>query len=266
MTAGGWSVGGPDWRPVKSADRTIRVLEALASSSRRRSLGELAQVLGIPKSSLHGILRTLHRRGWIEADETGTRFQLGIRALLVGATYVDADPGVAGLQPILDWLAERTGETCHLGRLDGADIVYLAKRESRHPIRLYSAVGRRLPAHATALGKAVLARRAPEEVDRLLPSPLPSMTARTITDRAVLHAELALVRRRGWAEDHEETMDGIRCWAVTVPTATPPQDALSVSVPTFRIGPDGGQSVLEALQAAARRIDGRNPSHEPTEA
>jgi DNA-binding IclR family transcriptional regulator len=218
-----------DFRPVKSSDRTVDVLEALAGASRRLSLADLARALGIPKSSLHAILRTLHRRGWIEADETGTRFQLGIRALLTGAAYVDTDPDVASMQPTLDWLAERTGETCHLGRLDGADIVYLAKRESRHPIRLYSAVGRRLPAHATALGKAVLAWRSPEEVERLLPTPLPRMTTQTITDTDALRADLALIRQRGWAEDHEETMDGIRCWAMTVPTSSPPQDAVSIS-------------------------------------
>lgn len=239
------------------------MLEALAGASRRLSLGELARTLDIPKSSLHGILRTLHQRRWIQADETGTRFQLGIRALLIGATYVDTDPGVAGMQPTLDWIAEHTGETCHLGRLDGADIVYLAKRESRHPIRLYSAVGKRLPAHATALGKAVLAQRSPAEVDKLLPSPLPALTAKTVTDRDALHAELALIRQRGWADDHEQTMDGIRCWAVTVPTASPPQDAVSISVPTFRIGPDDGKGMLDTLQAAIERIGGRAHPREP---
>jgi len=72
------------------------------------------------------------------------------------------------LGSILDDLARQFGETVHLGRLDGAHIVYLAKRESVHPLRLYSAIGRRLPAHATALGKALLAERPDDVVDEVL--------------------------------------------------------------------------------------------------
>ena len=84
------------FQPVKSAGRALDVLEALADSPGRRSLMELARDLGIPKSSLHGILRTLAQRGWVETDETGTRFRLGLRALQVGAAYLAADD-VVGL-------------------------------------------------------------------------------------------------------------------------------------------------------------------------
>src|SRR5262247_1527598 len=135
---------------VKSADRTLEVLEALAAAPRRQSLVELCAALDIPRSSLHGLLRTCTARGWVEADETGTRFGIGLRALRVGASYVDTDDEIQRLQPVLDRLSAQFGETVHLGRLDGCDVVYLAKRESTHPLRLFSAIGRRLPAHATA--------------------------------------------------------------------------------------------------------------------
>ena len=124
------------------------------------ALVELARELDIPKSSLHGILRTMIARGWVETDATGTRFGLGVRALQVGAAYLDSDDTVGLVASLLDELAQEFGETVHLGRLDGADVVYIAKRESMHPLRLFSAIGRRLPAHATALGKALLAQRA----------------------------------------------------------------------------------------------------------
>jgi DNA-binding IclR family transcriptional regulator len=233
------------FQPVKSADRALDVLEALAATpARRRSLGELAGALAIPKSSLSGILRTMVHRGWITADETGTRFGLGLRALQVGASYVDGDETVARLAGVLDALAAEFGETVHLGRLAGTAVTYLAKRESVHPLRLYSAIGRRLPAHATALGKALLARR--DDVVAMLSYPLPALTPNTITSRAALHAELATIRARGWAADREENSIGIACFAVALGDT----DAVSISVPTARLDAAIEERMVAALLAA----------------
>lgn len=238
--------------PVKSADRTLEVLEALAASPGRRSLVELSRALDIPKSSLHGILRTMARRGWVETDPTGTRFGLGVRALEVGAAYLDADDAVGLVSGVLDDLSRQFGEAVHLGRLDGPDVVYLAKRESVHRLRLYSAIGRKLPAHATALGKALLARN--PDPDGQLRWPLPRLTARTITDREALHAELELTRERGYAVDREENTDGIVCFAIVVPLAEPPTDAISMSVPAARIGPESEQRITVALARATDQL------------
>ena len=234
------------YQPVKSADRTLDVLEALAAYDGPQSLSDLTRALDIPKSSLHGILRTMVHRGWVESDETGTRFRLGLRAVQVGASYVDGDDAVARFAGVLDTLAVRFGETVHYGRLSGPDVTYLAKRESVHPLRLYSAIGRRLPAHATALGKAVLARRSDAIVDDLLSWPLPALTGNTITDRADLHAELALIRSQGWAADRQENTVGISCFAVGVPDGFS-EDAISVSIPTARLTTDLEGRVIGAL-------------------
>jgi len=236
-------------QPVKSADRTLEILEALAAGG-RRTLGELARDLAIPKSSLHGILRTMASRGWVETDPTGTRFGLGLTALQVGSAYLDTDDLVGLLGGVLDELAAAFGETVHLGRLDGAYVVYVAKRESVHPLRLYSAIGRRLPAHATALGKALLAERPAAELDALLPDPLPRLTRRTIVDRGSLDAELAEIRARGYALDHEENTEGIVCVARAV-RAT---DAISLSVPAARMTEAIAQRMAEALARAVERV------------
>jgi DNA-binding IclR family transcriptional regulator len=256
MTTGTTGEAGPAeaFQPVKSASRTLDVLEALAESRQRRSLVELARALEIPKSSLHGILRTMIRRGWVEADATGTRFGLGIRALQVGAAYLEADDATGLLAGVLDDLATQFGETVHLGRLDGAHVVYLAKRESVHPLRLYSAIGRHLPAHATALGKALLAERPDEVVDRLLTWPLPALTRHTITDPDALHAELATIRARGYAVDREENTEGMVCFAVAVPLHSPPVDAVSLSVPVSRLDPGSEERIVAALRAAVDQV------------
>jgi len=240
------------FQPVKSAGRALDVLEALADSPGRRSLMELARDLGIPKSSLHGILRTLAQRGWVETDETGTRFRLGLRALQVGAAYLAADDVVGLVSGALDELSRQFGETVHFGRLDGAYVVYLAKRESVHPLRLYSAIGRRLPAHATALGKVLLSQR--DDYEELLTWPLPALTSRTITDRERLRAELAAVRERGYAVDREESTEGIVCFAVALPLGDPATDAISMSVPVARLAPHREPELVAALRRAAERI------------
>lgn len=248
----------PDrFQPVKSADRTLEILERLAAAPDRCSLGELARDLKIPKSSLHGILRTMAQRGWVETDSSGLRFGLGVRALLVGAAYVDADDAVGRVQSSLDWLSQSFGEAVHLGRLDGADVVYLAKRESPHPLRLFSAIGRRLPAHATALGKSLLAERSNREVDQILSWPLRSLTHATITSPDGLHAELDSIRERGYAVDHEENAEGIRCFAVALRTDNPPQDAISFSVPVFRLSEEREQEAVSMLRQARDRVEAR---------
>jgi DNA-binding IclR family transcriptional regulator len=247
-------VASDGYQPVKSADRTLEVLELLAAGPRSRTLADLARELDIPKSSLHGILRTMAQRGWVETDPTGTRFGLGVRALQVGAAYLDSDDAVGMVAGVLDGLAADVGETVHLGRLDGRYVVYLAKRESVHPLRLFSAIGRRLPAHATALGKVLLAARGEDEVDRLLPRPLPALTRHTITGLTALHADLAAIRERGYAVDHEENTEGIVCFAMAVPLRSPSTDAVSISVPVARIGPGSEERMVAALRRAVDQL------------
>lgn len=248
-------------QPVRAADRTLDILEKLARSDRPLSLGELARDLGIPKSTLHGILHTLTQRRWLQADSTGLRFGLGLRAVLAGVAYLNSDDVVVMAEPVLDWLSKRSGEAVHLGRIDGSEVVYLAKRESAHPLRLFSAIGRRLPAHATALGKAILATRGDEEVDRSLIWPLVALTEQTIIDHEQLHAELDEVRRVGLAVDNGENAEGIRCLAVVLNVADPPQDAISFSVPVFRLTADRQEELVALLLDAKEQIEATQVGH-----
>lgn len=240
---------------VKSSLRTLEILETLSRSSDKKSVATLSRELTIPKSSLHGLLRTMESRGWLETDATGTMFGLGLRALVLGNAYIESDDIVGIAQPILETLAELTGETVHLGRLDGTDIVYLAKRESRHALRLFSAVGRRLPAHATALGKAVLSLLSDDEVDERLSYPLPRLTESTIVDKASLHDELARIRVAGVSVDDGENNPGISCFAVALTRRGGSLNALSCSVPASRVTAEFEREIIEHLREAARMLD-----------
>lgn len=221
--------------PVRSADRTLTVLEHLAASQTRQSLAALSAQLGIPKSSLHSLLRTLVTRDWVSTDETGTRFGLGYRALLVGSSYLATDDVISLGQDLLDDLNSRLGETVHFGRLEGDQIVYLAKRDAMHQLRIVSRVGSRFPAYATAMGKALLAELPTAEVEQLLPEVFPALTERTLATRVDLLDQLRTIRIDGAAEDREESTPGVHCFAVAIRREQPARLAFSCSVPTHRL-------------------------------
>lgn len=239
---------------VKSADRTVELLEVLSASDRRLTLTELHRELSYPKSSLYMLLQTLVARGWVEVDSDRGTYGIGVRALLVGTSYLDHDPVVRAAIRVMEQVRQNINETVHLARLDGADVVYLASRESEHHLRVVSRVGRRLPAHSTSLGKAVLSTRTPEEVDQILPDVLNPLTPNTVTDRAALHEQLAGFRNVGYAHEREENTPGLGCFAVALPYRNPVLDAMSCSVPLGRLDPEHERQVIAALLDAARTI------------
>lgn len=220
-----------DISPVKSAERTVRILETLAASPTRLTLSELQERMGYPRSSLHALVRTLRELKWVEADESGSAFGLGPHALLSGTAYLDRDPAIPHALEALEDLRAETGYTVHFARRDDAHVLYLASRESRDAVRVVSRVGRRLPAHLTALGQAMLAELTTEEVDKILPPKLESFTPQTITDKVKLHKELAVIRDRGWSLEREQGTEGVACVAASVHYRIPATDAISCSMP-----------------------------------
>ncbi|WP_158889159.1 IclR family transcriptional regulator [Amycolatopsis anabasis] len=216
---------------VKSARRAIDLIETFAATDAWLSLSDLHTRTGFPRSSLHGLLRTLHEAGWLEADPGGTKYRLGVRALICGTAYLDRDPVVPFATEALERVREKTGFTAHYARRNGAEVVYLETRESRRSIHLVSRVGRTLPAHATALGKALLAELTQDEIAELLPDPLPGLTPNTITSLDALHRECAETRERGFAAETEEGTPGVRCVAAVIPYRIPGTDAMSCSMP-----------------------------------
>jgi DNA-binding IclR family transcriptional regulator len=236
---------------VKSAMRTVALLDFFARQGGMYSLAQIQQELGYPKSSLYALLRTLVRLGWVETDPTGTLYRIGMRALLVGASYIDGDPVVSMAHETLEWLAEVTGETVHFGRLDDFDVVDLSSRPSRHSLRPVVRVGRRVPAHSTALGKALLA----DHPDLRLPDRLEGITEHTITDPQSLHADLREVHERGYAVDREENTLGVCCFGVALRLQRPARDAISVSIPVSRLAMDGERQISALLMQARQRIE-----------
>ena len=243
---------------VKSADRVLLIFELIGSRG-PLTFSEIAAALALPASSTHNLLKTLERRRYLRLDPDERRYHLGLRLWEVAQAYVTTDSLPRLAQPFMDRVVARTGETVQLARLDGVENVYLATSESPQPMKLVSDVGKRLYAHATGLGKVLLAGLGEDEARRRLAAiDLPRFTANTIVDLDALLAELADVRRRGYARDNEEYVVGCRCIAMPIRDAAGHVvAAMSVSIPTPRYTHDLAARTHDALRTAVDELSGR---------
>ncbi len=239
---------------VKSAVRTLQILELVAFSGGPLTLSEIASQLVLPVSSVHQLLRTLVGRGWLIFDGRSGAYEIGSHALFVGLNVLEHDPIVRAVKPQLALIQSELGETIHLARLDHARVVYLVSRESEHQLRTVSRAGQSLPAHATALGKAALSTLADEDVRIRLAQPLERPTNRTIANVDALLEDLSLVRARGWAIEREENTLGTGCLAVPISTWQGVY-AISCSMPLTRLTDDRTDVVAAALKRAAESVE-----------
>jgi DNA-binding IclR family transcriptional regulator len=240
---------------VKSVQRALDILEILAERQAGLTLTEFATHLDAPKSSTSALLHTLRRRGYINQERGRGTYHLGLRLWELGQAFNLEDGLARQAQPIMQRVVDEFDEICQLALRDGIFNVYLARVDCRQPIRLISQVGMRLYCHATGLGKALLAIEPEEVIDALYADvPLPRFTEHTITDLAALKEELRRTRARGYAEDREEYMPGLRCLAVSVVTAGSPPLALSLSLPVQRATPARVARGIELLHEAAAAL------------
>lgn len=241
---------------VKSAGRALEIIEHVASVE-AQTFPQLVASLGLPRSSAHGLLRTLVAAGWIEMDAATKRYSLGLKAWQIGQRYdghrllLESGPAVMGA------LTEETGETVQMARLDGVENVYIAISPSPNPMRLASNVGMRLHAHATGIGKALLSTLDDEDARRRLHHvAIPRLTARTITEPEDILAVIGRGRDLGFFVDDEEFIDGCRCVAMplTWPEETGVAAALSITMPTSRTDERWPYSMVEPLRRTVRRL------------
>jgi len=226
--------------PHESVDRALRVIELLGTRGGGFTLEELSAETGIPKSTLHRTLGALKLRGFAAQPRTGGPYTLGVRLLSVAFGFYEQLDLRTLVHPLLVRARDAFDETVHMAVLDGAEVVYLDKVECAHPLKLSSVVGGRNPAHATAVGKALLAWTYPNDAT-LGPwlerhAPLAARTPNTHVEAAGLAAELARVHELGYAVELEESELGVCCVAAPIflGRATPAA-ALSVAGPKQRL-------------------------------
>ncbi len=235
---------------ARSAERALGILELLSGRSEGMTLSEIASELAIPLSSLHGILRLLVARHYLAAPDVRRRYQVGAKVLELGAGYLSGSGLYAEARRLMRDLAETTQETVQLAVLEGSHVLYLDTIDGRHAVRMISPIGERLPAHATAAGKALLSLLSDREIEELYADiPLERYTWRTVTSMGDLLREIEEVRQFGIAHDTEEYAEGLNCLATTVTDRTGRAAAISVSVPTARMTPEQSIILARRLQS-----------------
>lgn len=219
-------------RQNESVLKAIGVLRIVAESANPMQFTEIQSSTGLAKSSLHSLLASLETSGMIRRGAAG--YEIGLSAFEIGTRVHAAGSARGCAADTLDSLRSEWGEVCHFGMLVEGDVLYLDRRDSPEQLRYIATVGARKPAYATALGKAMLALRADNEIEDLYPSALPTLTESTLRHRDVLVRELAQVRTVGYAVEREESTPGVGCIGVATQCCGIVY-GLSVSIPIYRM-------------------------------
>lgn len=238
---------------IQSVDRALRILTVL-QGDHRMSLGEIAQRLGLPPSTVHGIIRTLLAHRMVAQEPDSGRYRLGPAVLTLGNVYLDTLELRSRVIPWAEDLARRTGLAVRTGVMLVDDVVVVHHEPRPDGSRQMPEVGIVIPAHACALGKAILAFDDELAAELLAgPGPLRSMTGDTVTDPAQLRAQLAEVRAGGLATEVEEGVLGECELAAPIGDRLgSPIGAIGLVCPISDWPPD--DVTADALRSAARSV------------
>jgi len=219
---------------VSAATRTLAIFETFAREKRELSNSELAKLLGLADSSCLDLVYTLHHLGYLERREPSRRYYPTGR-LMSMAEQIDAqDPIVARTREALEYLAEKTGETAYVGRIDGAAVKVIALKEGRFLLRHVLVEGQRVVLYASAMGKALLGLLPVEQARQLLNErELRKLTATTVIDTDQIIADITRSQQRGWYEARGEGEPGADALAISGLLGTVPI-AISISGPSER--------------------------------
>jgi IclR family acetate operon transcriptional repressor len=236
---------------VQSVERAFGLLEILGERGGEAGISELADASGLALPTIHRLIRTLLRLGYVR-QLPSRRYafgpglvRLGEQANALMATWA---------RPALERLERSVRETANLAVLDGDMVTYVAQVPSRHQMRMFTEVGRRVYPHSTGVGKALLAQLPDDQVIEIVRrTGLPRYTANTIVDEAALLADLAAIRARGYSIDEGEQEVGVRCFAIAVPGPAS-MTAVSVSGPNSRITLESADWIVPALNETAQSL------------
>jgi len=244
---------------IQSVAHALDVLEEFRGDMDELGVTELSKKLKLHKNNVFRILATLQSRNYIEQNRSNDNYRLGIKCLELGQTFIRQRGLLKQAKPILQELAEATGETSYISILRGNEVVYLDAVETSSTVRVISRVGLHMPIHATAAGKALVAFESDEELLKRFSGEIPRFTKGTKTRSEDLMKDLAAVRELGYATDLEEFEDGLRCIGGPVRDYTRKVvGAISVSGPAHRLADEKiAQHVGPEVERAARALSAR---------
>lgn len=202
--------------PVSAIIKANEILEYIATKG-EATFTEIHTTLQRPKSSTYKIISTLETLGYIRSVGSGSGYSLGTKLLEFGAKAERQFDLVTEARPLVKRLSMDTQRTCHVGILDGNEVIYVVKENTHCLIRIDTWVGKRIGVYCTALGKALLAWRSEWEVNAILSDVVfEKLAPNTITDKESFLKILPEVKERGWALDDEESVKMVRCVAAPI--------------------------------------------------
>jgi DNA-binding IclR family transcriptional regulator len=239
---------------VQVLDRSCAILDYLAKHGPEAAVSEISADLGLSKTTVHRLLSALAQQDFVRRVLGTGRYSLGAKLVELGRKAGDSGGPAAIAEPHLRQLVTETGETAHLGVLSGGEVISLCAVESPKTLRTPATVGRRTPAHASSLGKCLLADLSKSElVTAMALLSFDRFTPRTIVTQQLFLSELAKVRRQGYAVDAEELERGLKCVGAPVRDRSRRVTfALSIAGPVDRLGPEViNQRIASVVRMAA---------------
>lgn len=245
----------------------VRLLDALANLQGAATLDELTRVLGEPRSSVHRILNTLVEADLVQRAAPRGGYRMGPKVMNWGSAFLRAVSINDEFRQVVAPIVARVNETMQLAVLDFPDVVFVAYVDSERAVRLVTQVGRRLPAHATAVGKALLAFSGRPVTELYLGHELRRLTPNTVTSVCELERQLERARRRGWTEAHQESSANLTCLAapvraydgrvVAAMSFCVPEPALKLSYRQML-----GGELLDACAELSRQLGAEHDTHQ----
>ena len=238
---------------IQSIERVANILNCFDQDS-KLGITQISKKVGLTKSTTFGIVSTLTKLGFLEQEKSSGLYMLGLELFRLG-NKVDAE-GRNVISRELESLVDNLGETINYVRRQGNNVIYIAKKESPHSMRISTTVGMSLPMYCTGVGKAILAYLPQEEQDAVISeTDFCTLTDNTHVSEATLRSELKKIRSQGFALDSEEMEYGLTC--VAVPILNPqsyPIAAISCSGPSVRMSPEKIAVCQNELRSSAARL------------
>ena len=237
--------------------KALAVVEFLLADETPQSLSVIARHLGVPRQTAHRIVRQLADEGLIRREPPRDHYSLGPRMIRLSLATLRFSWAAGPMHAVLRELVDEAGETCNLGVLDHDRVIYLDRVECAWPIQIQVRVGDRLPIHATAVGKLLLAHLPTRSRQRLMAAlPLTRYTPSTITSAEALAAALGGIRKQGFAMNDQENTEGLLAVAVPIrDTAGAVVAGLALHAPTARISVERAHELVPVLKAGAKKMD-----------
>lgn len=246
-------------RKIGSVQRAIDILNLFGSQSPELGTTEIAQALGLHKSTVSGLVSTLEANGYLDQNPSSRKYRLGLKLVERSSVLLKQIEIRRVASPFLEGLRDWFGESVNLALRDGAEVVYIEQLPGDHPLGTREEIGKRASVHCTALGKALISWLPPAELQQVVAEcELRPVTGNTITDLDQFLLELERTCERGYAIDDEEIELGVRCVGAPIFNHTGrPVAAVSVSVPLPRIPSSEIPRYAEKVRETAKSISTR---------